>query len=61
MTTLITSAAAIAFIAAVCLLAGCSTTGSSDRVSMGSVSSGYVCPLTGETLPCPKCCPLNRE
>jgi len=20
---------------------------------------GFVCPLTGETLPCPKCCPLN--
>lgn len=21
--------------------------------------SGYVCPITGETLPCPNCCPLN--
>jgi hypothetical protein len=21
--------------------------------------SGYVCPLTGEVLPCPNCCPLN--
>jgi hypothetical protein len=21
---------------------------------------GYVCPLTGDELPCPKCCPLNR-
>jgi hypothetical protein len=21
---------------------------------------GYVCPLTGEVLPCPKCCPLNQ-
>jgi hypothetical protein len=21
--------------------------------------SGYVCPITGETLPCEKCCPLN--
>lgn len=20
---------------------------------------GYVCPITGETLPCPNCCPLN--
>jgi hypothetical protein len=20
---------------------------------------GYICPLTGEELPCPKCCPLN--
>ena len=21
--------------------------------------AGYVCPLTGEVLPCPNCCPLN--
>jgi hypothetical protein len=21
---------------------------------------GYVCPITGETLPCEKCCPLNQ-
>jgi len=20
---------------------------------------GYTCPLTGEELPCPKCCPIN--
>ncbi|MCR4315201.1 MAG: hypothetical protein NUW37_02505 [Planctomycetes bacterium] len=23
--------------------------------------SGYICPLTGEELPCPKCCPSNGE
>lgn len=23
--------------------------------------AGYVCPLTGEELPCEKCCPLNQE
>jgi len=29
---------------------------------MGATSSGgYICPLTGEELPCPKCCPLNSE
>jgi hypothetical protein len=22
---------------------------------------GYTCPLTGETLPCPNCCPLNQD
>ena len=22
---------------------------------------GYVCPLTGEILPCPKCCPVKNE
>jgi hypothetical protein len=24
-------------------------------------ASAYTCPLTGEGLPCPKCCPLNQE
>ncbi|HJZ56693.1 MAG TPA: hypothetical protein VKE74_17130 [Gemmataceae bacterium] len=24
-------------------------------------AKGYTCPLTGETLPCEKCCPLNGE
>jgi hypothetical protein len=23
-------------------------------------ASGYVCPITGEELPCPNCCPLNQ-
>jgi hypothetical protein len=23
-------------------------------------AGGYVCPITGEELPCPKCCPLNQ-
>lgn len=23
--------------------------------------AGYVCPLTGEELPCPDCCPLNER
>ena len=22
--------------------------------------SGYACPVTGEELPCPKCCPFNK-
>jgi uncharacterized membrane protein len=22
-------------------------------------NAGYACPLTGEDLPCPNCCPLN--
>jgi hypothetical protein len=22
---------------------------------------GYLCPVTGEELPCPKCCPLNSK
>tara|TARA_R110000850_G_scaffold210127_3_gene336096 strand:+ start:11392 stop:11574 length:183 start_codon:yes stop_codon:yes gene_type:complete len=24
-----------------------------------SNSADFVCPITGEELPCPKCCPLN--
>ncbi|MBI4613739.1 MAG: hypothetical protein HY720_09030 [Planctomycetes bacterium] len=24
-------------------------------------NAGYVCPLTGEELPCPNCCPLNGK
>jgi hypothetical protein len=24
-------------------------------------TSGYICPLTGEELPCPNCCPLNQK
>lgn len=23
-------------------------------------AEGYICPLTGEELPCPSCCPLNK-
>jgi len=23
-------------------------------------AKGYVCPVTGEELPCPNCCPLNQ-
>jgi hypothetical protein len=25
-----------------------------------SQAGGYICPITGEELPCPKCCPLNQ-
>ena len=28
---------------------------------MSKAESGYTCPLTGEELPCPKCCPLNAK
>jgi hypothetical protein len=24
-------------------------------------AAGYTCPLTGEELPCPNCCPLNQQ
>jgi len=25
------------------------------------LGGGYECPVTGETLPCPNCCPLNKS
>ncbi len=24
-------------------------------------AGAFICPLTGQELPCPKCCPLNRR
>jgi hypothetical protein len=29
-------------------------------VYANSQNRGYICPLTGEELPCEKCCPLNQ-
>lgn len=29
-------------------------------VSHQSDAGGFVCPITGEELPCPECCPLNE-
>ena len=26
-----------------------------------SQGRGFICPITGEVLPCEKCCPLNQE
>ncbi|MBI4605340.1 MAG: hypothetical protein HY721_25530 [Planctomycetes bacterium] len=31
------------------------------RTGQPQNSAGYVCPLTGEDLPCPNCCPLNEQ
>ena len=31
-----------------------------DEVQQTS-EEGYVCPATGEVLPCPNCCPLKQE
>jgi hypothetical protein len=32
-----------------------------DQAKQEVTSGGYVCPITGEELPCPKCCPLNQK
>jgi hypothetical protein len=26
-----------------------------------AIAEGYICPLTGEELPCPNCCPLCQK
>lgn len=30
------------------------------KVNLPQQAGGYVCPITGEELPCPNCCPLNQ-
>lgn len=50
----------LALFATTMFASGCASTGTPD-VAMGLAGEGYVCPLTGETLPCPKCCPLNSD
>jgi len=34
---------------------------SRSRADEKTTEAGYTCPLTGEELPCPKCCPLNQK
>jgi hypothetical protein len=33
---------------------------STDKTQQVS-EAGYICPITGEQLPCPNCCPLNNK
>lgn len=33
----------------------------SENRTTQDAKAGYVCPITGEELPCPKCCPLNAR
>ncbi len=35
------------------------TAGQGDKPQQVN-AEGYVCPITGEELPCPLCCPLNQ-
>jgi hypothetical protein len=62
MTTFLYVSLAVLALAAVLFIGGCASS-KSQRVSMGATSGGegYTCPLTGEQLPCPKCCPLNKD
>jgi hypothetical protein len=29
--------------------------------SLEASNAGFICPITGEELPCPKCCPLCQD
>ncbi len=31
------------------------------QIEQPAQASGYACPLSGEQLPCPKCCPLDQQ
>lgn len=35
--------------------------GVSTKTSQPKTTEGYTCPLTGEELPCPNCCPLKAK
>ncbi len=43
------------------LAAGGVVYGMTAKTKEPQKSAGYVCPLTGEELPCPNCCPLNKQ
>ena len=49
-------------VAGVCVLVGGLVyAGTHSFANAPAPSSEFVCPLTGEVLPCPECCPLNHE
>jgi len=49
----------LATLAAVPLLAGGLLYAKS--LATPTKAAGFICPITGEELPCPKCCPLNQK
>jgi hypothetical protein len=55
--------AALAFVPVVIggLVYAASSSPELDKAERSIGGSGYVCPVTGEELPCPNCCPLNQK
>ena len=41
--------------------APCCKTAKANAPAKVVKAKGYICPLTGEELPCPNCCPLNQK
>jgi hypothetical protein len=59
MRKLLYAALAVLPVAALGGLAYASVQGQTSKPEQAGAGA-YVCPLTGEELPCPKCCPLNQ-
>lgn len=41
--------------------ATCCTTEKAKAPTKVVKADGYICPLTGQVLPCPSCCPANAK
>jgi hypothetical protein len=41
--------------------ATCCNAGRTKVPAKVAKSDGYICPLTGQVLPCPSCCPVNAK
>ena len=41
--------------------AACGDTAKAKVPAKTVKADGYICPLTGEVLPCPNCCPANAK
>lgn len=50
-----------ALLAVPLVVSGLAYGGTLVKAEAAQPSAGYVCPLTGETLPCPDCCPMEQE
>ena len=42
------------------VMAGSMVSNKAEKPAEVNQEVGYTCPLTGEELPCPKCCPINN-
>jgi hypothetical protein len=43
------------------LVGGLVYAGTQVKAKAPQAAEGFVCPITGEELPCEKCCPLNQK
>ncbi|MBS1260918.1 MAG: hypothetical protein MAG453_00234 [Calditrichaeota bacterium] len=50
-----------AVVAAFLMLGGFASADRRPAPATGEQSAGYTCPVTGEELPCPECCPYPDE